>query len=304
MITYSIIIPHKNTPHLLQRCLDSIPVRWDVQVIVVDDDSDPAKVDFSVFPGLSRDYTEVYFTKEGRGAGYARNIGLEKAKGKWIMFADSDDFFTPDFSGLTDKYRDSTCDIICFSTLSVHSDDVDIKADRDYNNKRIEGYLNDPGPDTEFQLRYCFVEPWAKMIRASLIFENDIRFQETMVLNDNWFSVNVGHLAAEICAERGAVYTVTYRENSLSSQRQSFRVVKTKMLVFNSIYWFFKKNGIPVERGNFCSAMRRLLINKPVWFFRISVELLKKDRKNIYSIATAIRPIPGKIKGRLIALGR
>ena len=46
MINYSIIIPHKNIPNLLQRCLDSIPNREDVQIIVVDDNSDPNIVDF------------------------------------------------------------------------------------------------------------------------------------------------------------------------------------------------------------------------------------------------------------------
>ena len=38
---FSIIIPHKNIPSLLQRCLDSIPKRDDVQIIVVDDNSNP-----------------------------------------------------------------------------------------------------------------------------------------------------------------------------------------------------------------------------------------------------------------------
>ena len=37
--SYSIIIPHYNIPSLLRRCLDSIPHRDDVQVIVVDDKS-------------------------------------------------------------------------------------------------------------------------------------------------------------------------------------------------------------------------------------------------------------------------
>ena len=53
MINYSVIIPHKNIPKLLQRCLDSIPVRDDLQVIVVDDNSDLDVVDFSHFPKWS-----------------------------------------------------------------------------------------------------------------------------------------------------------------------------------------------------------------------------------------------------------
>ena len=63
VINYSIIIPHKNIPSLLQRCLDSIPLRDDIQIIIVDDNSSPDKVDFNNFPGLDRDDTEVYLTK-------------------------------------------------------------------------------------------------------------------------------------------------------------------------------------------------------------------------------------------------
>lgn len=36
---YSIIIPHYNIPHLLERCLWTIPKRSDTQIVVVDDKS-------------------------------------------------------------------------------------------------------------------------------------------------------------------------------------------------------------------------------------------------------------------------
>ena len=34
-INYSFIIPHRNVPHLLQRCIDSIPKRDDIQIIIL-----------------------------------------------------------------------------------------------------------------------------------------------------------------------------------------------------------------------------------------------------------------------------
>ena len=88
MIDYSIIIPSKNLPDLLQRALDSIPRRDGIQVIVVDDASDPGVVDFSAYPGLEDPQVEVVFTKEARGAGYARNAGLARAAGRWTLFLD------------------------------------------------------------------------------------------------------------------------------------------------------------------------------------------------------------------------
>ena len=116
MINYSIIIPHKNTPELLQYCLDSIPVRDDVQVIVVDDNSDVNIVDFEHFPQWEGKDYEVYPTKEGKGAGYARNIGLEHARGKWILFVDADDFLLSSMGEVFDAEKDTDADIVFFSS--------------------------------------------------------------------------------------------------------------------------------------------------------------------------------------------
>ena len=75
------------------RCLDSIPVSEDVQVIVVDDCSPDADSYPQRYPQLSRPYLEFVRTTRNGGAGYARNVGLEHAKGKWLMLADADDYF-------------------------------------------------------------------------------------------------------------------------------------------------------------------------------------------------------------------
>lgn len=90
--TYSIIIPHKNTITLLRRCVESIPKRNDVQIIVIDDYSDIISAEeWNQFQQVYS-HVELYLPEEGKGAGYARNIGLKHAKGKWIIFADADVF--------------------------------------------------------------------------------------------------------------------------------------------------------------------------------------------------------------------
>lgn len=92
-ILYSIIIPHYNVPELLQRCLNSIPNLPSFQIIIVDDCSDGKIVDFRCFPGMERENVKCIFLKEKHGAGFARNLGLRYACGKWVLFADADDFF-------------------------------------------------------------------------------------------------------------------------------------------------------------------------------------------------------------------
>lgn len=58
-VKYSIIIPHYNNPELLMRCLKSIPVSEDIQVIVVDDNSADADTYLDRYPELSRPLFKV-----------------------------------------------------------------------------------------------------------------------------------------------------------------------------------------------------------------------------------------------------
>ena len=60
---YSIIIPHKNIPELLIRCLNSIPDREDIQIIVIDDNSTDADIYSVMYPELNRSDIEIYYTK-------------------------------------------------------------------------------------------------------------------------------------------------------------------------------------------------------------------------------------------------
>lgn len=61
MINYSIIIPHKNIPHLLVRCLDSIPQKDDVQIIVIDDNSNITEQNEVSLYALPEKYPYVEF---------------------------------------------------------------------------------------------------------------------------------------------------------------------------------------------------------------------------------------------------
>lgn len=53
-LNFTIIIPHFNTPTLLLRLIKSIPERNDLELIIVDDNSDPTVVDFDNFPDADR----------------------------------------------------------------------------------------------------------------------------------------------------------------------------------------------------------------------------------------------------------
>ena len=112
MINYSFVIPHHNTPDLLQRLIDSIPQREDIEIIVVDDNSDEDKKASVCRP----DVKTIFIDKEHtHGAGKARNVGMDAATGKWLLFADSDDFYNPGFIEVLDEYKNEDIDILFFN---------------------------------------------------------------------------------------------------------------------------------------------------------------------------------------------
>lgn len=139
---FSIIIPHYDIPDLLMRCLKSIPVSEEIQVIVVDDNSPDADTYLERYPELSRPYLEFIRTIKGGGAGYARNVGLDHAKGKWLLFADADDFYVDNMYEIITSYIGSKADVICFKKESVLSEDITKPVNRsDYINRLIDRYF-------------------------------------------------------------------------------------------------------------------------------------------------------------------
>lgn len=214
----SIIIPHHNTPKLLQRCLDSIPNGGKIQVVVVDDNSDTNIVDFNHFPGKDRDDVEIVLTKEGKGAGYARNVGLQYAKGDWLLFADSDDFFTPNFYNTVSNYFESNVDMVLFKADSVDSETLEPSNRNENINQRIDECLS--GKITAKEASIAIQSPWCRLIRRDFVENNAIRFDEVMACNDAMFATKVTCLSAKVEVCPVSIYVVTYRQGSLWNSRK------------------------------------------------------------------------------------
>lgn len=253
IIKWSIIIPHYNQPQLLDRLLFSIPTRNDMEVIVVDDCSDlefkePLEI-------IKQKYPQYYFiTTEIRGGGgLARNIGLTKAKGEYVIFADSDDFFLPYFNNILNKYENTHIDVIFFNIISLDSKTGDFCVRNIHIDKYIRLYYN---KQNDLPLRYLFGEPWARIIRRGLIVDNAIYFDTLPIHNDTTFSYLVGHYAKTIIVENVRAYCLTYRMGSVSNTI-SWERLEVRLNVFSKKYLFFKAHNIPL--------FDTLLIT-PFWF--------------------------------------
>ncbi|MCD8018649.1 MAG: glycosyltransferase [Clostridiales bacterium] len=96
-LTFSFIVPVYNTEeHYLRKCLDSILAvhNCSFEILIINDGSTTVETcnllnEYKKYPNIN------IVIKENGGVSSARNVGLSTAKGKYIVFVDSDDFIDP-----------------------------------------------------------------------------------------------------------------------------------------------------------------------------------------------------------------
>lgn len=211
-ITYSFIIPHKNTPHLLQRCLDSIPQRDDVEVIVVDNNSSERWVDFANYPGSGRPDTKILRDNVSIGAGGARNTGLKEVQGKWVLFADADDYYHPDVINFLDEYKDSDADVV-YINHQIEKNGMPINNPYPYIDEYVGGDLD--------AIKYKHTVPWNKMVRRDFLLRNHICFEDCPVGNDIFYSYQVGYFSKEVIVEKRKTYNYVINKESTIHRKKN-----------------------------------------------------------------------------------
>jgi glycosyltransferase involved in cell wall biosynthesis len=213
MIDITIIIPHRHSFGTLLRLLNTIPEVDNIEVIVIDDKSHSTTVKYFKNHKF-KDNVKVIFSKIHGGAGKARNTGLDNASGEWVIFADSDDYFSKKFLEITTHFLNNKDDIIYFGTNSITE-----SGDPSYRHLRymnlIENYLKNE--TNEKELKFHFLAPWGKMIKRELLEKYKIRFEEVLSGEDVLFSLKTANCARKITASSNVLYIITQTINSLST---------------------------------------------------------------------------------------
>lgn len=216
----TIIIPHYNASKLLEKLLLTIPENESIEVIVVDDQSEDAHITHIHEIKASGKYREFIFLENRtskKGAGVARNIGLEKASGEWLLFADSDDYFTDIFYKSISKYFTSNNDVVFFKPTSIYIDTGEV-AERHLDITRVlENYLKDSSRQNELNVRFDFFPPWAKLIKKEFLDQHKIHFDEVIASNDVMFSTKVGYFMKNFDVSDSTIYVITRNHGSLTA---------------------------------------------------------------------------------------
>lgn len=274
----SIIIPAYNVENYIKECLNSVVSQTysNIEVLIIDDGSTDDSP--RILTAYEQKYKniKVILEKHNKGQSVARNIGLKKAKGQYILFVDSDDYINRDtVEKLVDLLLRYEVDFVRFNAKSFSSDGEFIK-EKEYN---FDKYLKE---DTIYNKKN-FVNiylsfspsPVLYMFKSSLINTFDLEFLENIIHEDEWFSTMLFLYSDECVYYNEPFYNRRYRKGSTMTKNS----LSQKEFSFNSYITIIKKYTDLINSN--------VLNHKQKWFLKyrinsIYIVLLNSDLAETY----------------------
>ena len=215
----SIVIPVYNVEKYLRQCLDSVLAQTfsDYEVICVNDGSTDGSGRILKEYASGHSVVKVVEQKNG-GLSAARNAGLKKAEGEYVLFLDSDDWLEKDALQTLADATDGQ-DMICFNGRRFFEDqDRYEAADKLIPVEEMSGwdYYN------KFSLQhrnFAFVCVVLRLYRREFMLENSLLFAEGIYHEDNRFTPLACYHAGKVRVIDNVLYDYRIRSSSITTTR-------------------------------------------------------------------------------------
>lgn len=258
------IIPVYNVEKYLEQCLRSVikQTLTNIEIICVDDGSIDSSLKI-LYRMKDMDERIQIICQQNLSAGAARNQGLLAAKGEYLAFLDSDDFFEPDMLELAyNKAVETEADVVVYRSNLYDQITGEFIDGRGSVNEK---YFPDMDVFSHKEVRKDFFGsfqgwPWDKLFKREFVQGNHIRFQEQKSINDLFFVY--GALAK---AER-----VTVIQNVLAHKRinneGSISTVYSKSDTWSCFYAALMKLKEQLEDWSIYEEVKQDYINYALFF--------------------------------------
>ncbi len=184
MSKVSVVIPVYNGVPYIDRCISMLSIQTykELEVIFVDDGS----VDESwrkLNDKTNRLDNTVLIHKVNGGVSSARNFGLAKASGEFVVFADVDDLWEPEYiEKLVKGFHDTKTDLVICSYNEITPDGQELFR---YDPESCLFTSVEELMQNYLQSHKICSALWNKIFRLDMIRKNDIYFDETMTIGED-----------------------------------------------------------------------------------------------------------------------
>jgi lipopolysaccharide biosynthesis glycosyltransferase/glycosyltransferase involved in cell wall biosynthesis len=199
----------------IKQCLESLTKQSiKIKVIIVDDGSTDKTE--SIVHSFTDKLDIEYIKQQNKGAGAARNKGLDKTQTEFVHFLDSDDWLEPNAYAILVKTLDEHHSSEFVTFLYNRYDNI-TELSRKIQLFPIEENKIEISNHTKHPKRFLqtSVVPWNKLYRTSFLKKNDIRFDEIHVANDRTFYYKTISKASNITLLSRSL--INYRTNNTNS---------------------------------------------------------------------------------------
>ena len=290
----SVIVPVYKTEKYLNHCINSIVGQTynNLEIILVDDGSPdrcPAICDL----WKEKDERIKVFHQVNAGGGQARNLALDKSKGKFVIFVDSDDYIAPFMIEFLYKQFQDDVDIVECGYCITHNDNAEF--DEESEGYRWESFGAEEAVLENIKDRIFRQIIWNKMYRKSVV--GDVRFPVRKNIDDEFWTYQVLGNTRKVIYTNKVLYAYRQQENSVMHSLNAvrrFQALEAKLQRHEYIckYMPVLKNESICNIWFTCLYQGQLLLinsNKDIW--KELTEILKK-----YPIRNYLNSMSGKEK--------
>lgn len=230
MDTVSVIVPVYNVEPYLDRCVESLLDQTypALEILLIDDgstDRSPALCD----AWAVKDARIRVLHQANGGVSAARNRGLEMAGGKYVHFADADDWVEKDgYREIMEQAQASEPDLLVFSASEVTAEGTRVLFDLPEDAA--------PADRRAAKIRFlrgelCWTNCWSKLYRLDLIRAHGIRFREDLRMGEDYrFTYDyLDHADRFAFLNRPLYYYDRTRESSASNTRNEAYFTRWKV---------------------------------------------------------------------------
>lgn len=199
----SIIIPVYNVEKYIKRCVDSLlnQTYKNIEIILINDGSTDNTIRI-IKENYRKNKNIILINQKNSGPAVARNNGIKHAKGKYVMFIDSDDFTDPTY---VENYyyaiKNTKYDVV----IGGYKRFVENKVTMKMQLKKGE------------YSKYLITAPYCRIIRLSFLNKNNIRFLDTNSSEDIYFNLSIYSKTNNIKIIDDIGYYYFFNKNSISN---------------------------------------------------------------------------------------
>lgn len=276
----SVIIPVYNTEAYLKRCLDSVcnQTLSDIEIICINDASTDKSLEILQEYATKDKRIKIIDFKENKGAGAARNAGINAAQGEYIGFVDSDDYVDLDFYEKLYKSALETCAEVIKSNLSYINNPEILSKDKYANLFALK------------ESKYNLIHIPTTIIKKDFLSKNQILFPTDLsCAEDSVFEIKVAVLCNKIKIVDSVYYYYVFNNNSLNNT-SFYNINKIKSHVESMSLIIDFLNKINISKSDYLSIIyprfssfnyicNTKISDKDKEIFSIEVEKLKNKIK-------------------------